>query len=77
MAGRLKGIELAKELGVTSKGLIVALGGVGPKSVRALTGLDASTAEGRRVKMGPRRELPGGAKPKGASQTKKGALNIA
>ncbi len=73
MAGRLKVIELAKELGVTSKDLIVALEGMGQKSVRAMTPLDASTANELRVKLGRGRELPVEAKPKRVPKPKTGA----
>ena len=58
MAARLKVIELAKELGVTSKDVIVTLEGMGHKSVRAMTPLDAATANELRVKLGRGRELP-------------------
>ena len=73
MAGRLKVIELAKELGVTSKDLIVALEGMGQKSVRAMTPLDASTANELRVKLGRGRELPVEAKPKRVPKPKSAA----
>ena len=44
MAGRLKVIDLAKELGVTSKDLLLALDSMGHKGKRAMTPLDVVTA---------------------------------
>ena len=58
MAGKVKVIELAKELGVTSKDVIVTLEGMGHKSIRAMSPLDATTANELRVKLGRGRELP-------------------
>ena len=52
MAGRLKIIDLAKELGVTSKDLLVALEGMGHKGKRAMTPLDTATANELRIKLG-------------------------
>ena len=57
MAGRLKVIDLAKELGVTSKDLLLALDSMGQKSKRAMTPLDVATANELRVKLGRGREL--------------------
>ncbi len=70
MAARLKVIELAKELGVTSKDLIVALEAMGQKSVRAMTPLDVATANELRVKLGRGREIPVDAKPKRPAKSK-------
>ncbi len=70
MAGRLKVIDLAKELGVTSKDLLVALEGMGHKGKRAMTPLDTATANELRVKLGRGRELPTEAKPKRAPKPK-------
>ncbi len=70
MAGRLKVIELAKELGVTSKDLIVALEAMGQKSVRAMTPLDATTANELRVNLGRGRDIPIEAKPKRPAKPK-------
>src|SRR5215475_9059277 len=64
LAGRLKVIDLAKELGVTSKDLLVALEGMGHKGKRAMTPLDTATANELRVKLGRGRDLPAEAKPK-------------
>jgi translation initiation factor IF-2 len=64
VAARVKVIDLAKELGVTSKDLIVALEGMGHKGVRAMSPLLAATANELRVKLGRGRELPAEAKPK-------------
>ena len=58
MAGRLKVIDLAKELGVTSKDLLLALDSMGHKGKRAMTPLDNATANELRVKLGRGRELP-------------------
>ena len=64
MAARVKVIDLAKELGVTSKDLIMALEGMGHKGVRAMTPVLAATANELRVKLGRGRELPAESKPK-------------
>ena len=64
MAGRVKVIDLAKELGVTSKDLLVALEGMGHKGKRAMTPLDTATANELRVKLGRGRDLPAEVKPK-------------
>ena len=64
MAARVKVIDLAKELGVTSKDLIVALEGMGHKGMRAMSPLLAATANELRVKLGRGRDLPAEAKPK-------------
>ena len=70
MAARVKVIDLAKELGVTSKDLIVALEGMGHKGMRAMSPLLAATANELRVKLGRGRELPPEAKPKRAPRPK-------
>jgi translation initiation factor IF-2 len=64
LAGRLKVIDLAKELGVTSKDLLLALDSMGQKGKRAMTPLDTATANELRVKLGRGREVPVEAKPK-------------
>lgn len=66
MASRLKVIDLAKELGVTSKDLIQALEALGRKGVRTRSPLDAATANELRTKLGRGRELPEEPKPKRA-----------
>ncbi|MGH7354444.1 MAG: translation initiation factor IF-2 N-terminal domain-containing protein, partial [Candidatus Rokuibacteriota bacterium] len=58
MAAKIKVIELAKELGVTSKDLMVTAEEMGHKSVRAMTPLDLVLANALRVKLGKGRELP-------------------
>ena len=58
MAAKIKVIELAKELGVTSKDLMVAAEEMGHKGVRAMTPLDQTLANELRVKLGKGRELP-------------------
>jgi translation initiation factor IF-2 len=63
-AGKVKVIELAKELGVTSKDLMVAAEEMGHKGVRAMTPLDSTLANALRVKLGKGRELPEEPKPK-------------
>ena len=70
MAARVKVIDLAKELGVTSKDLIVALEGMGHKGMRAMSPLLAATANELRVKLGRGRELPPETKPKRAPKPK-------
>lgn len=70
MAARVKVIDLAKELGVTSKDLIVALEGMGQKGMRAMSPLLAGVANELRVKLGRGRELPPEAKPKRAPKPK-------
>jgi translation initiation factor IF-2 len=57
-AAKIKVIELAKELGVTSKDLILAAEEMGQKNVRAMTPLDTTLANALRVKLGKGRELP-------------------
>ncbi len=73
MAARVKVIDLAKELGVTSKDLIVALEGMGHKGMRAMSPLLAATANELRVKLGRGRELPAEPKPKRAPKPKAAA----
>jgi len=63
-AAKIKVIELAKELGVTSKDLILAAEEMGQKGVRAMTALDSTLANNLRVKLGKGRELPEEPKPK-------------
>jgi translation initiation factor IF-2 len=68
-ATKIKVIELAKELGVTSKDLMVAAEEMGHKGVRAMTPLDQTLANELRVKLGKGRELPEEtAKPKRAAK---------
>jgi translation initiation factor IF-2 len=57
-ATKIKVIELAKELGVTSKDLMVAAEEMGHKGVRAMTPLDQTLATELRLKLGKGRELP-------------------
>ena len=47
MAGRMKVMDLAKELGVTSKDLVMALEAMGHKGMRALSPLPVTTASER------------------------------
>ena len=56
-AAKIKVIELAKELGVTSKDLMVAAEEMGHKGVRAMTPLDQKLANELRVKLGKGREF--------------------
>ncbi|HEX6776334.1 MAG TPA: translation initiation factor IF-2 [Methylomirabilota bacterium] len=70
MAARVKVIDLAKELGVTSKDLIVALEAMGQKGMRAMSPLQAAMANDLRVKLGRGRDLPEEAKPKRAPKAK-------
>jgi translation initiation factor IF-2 len=64
VAARVKVIDLAKELGVTSKDLIVALEAMGQKGMRAMSPLQTATAHELRVKLGRGRDLPEEVKPK-------------
>ncbi len=73
MAARAKVIDLAKELGVTSKDLLVALEGMGHKGMRAMSPLLVATANELRVKLGRGRDLPTEAKPKRPAKSKKTA----
>jgi translation initiation factor IF-2 len=57
-AAKVKVIELAKELGVTSKDLMLAAEEMGHKGVRAMTPLDSKLANELRTKLGKGRELP-------------------
>ncbi len=57
-ATKVKVIELAKELGVTSKDLMLAAEEMGHKGVRAMTPLDATLANELRTKLGKGRDLP-------------------
>ncbi len=70
MAARVKVIDLAKELGVTSKDLIVALEAMGQKAMRAMSPLQVATANELRIKLGRGRDLPEEAKPKRAPRAK-------
>ena len=70
MAARVKVIDLAKELGVTSKDLIVALEAMGQKGMRAMSPLQAAAANELRVKLGRGRDLPEEAKPKRVPKAK-------
>jgi translation initiation factor IF-2 len=73
VAARVKVIDLAKELGVTSKDLIVALEAMGQKGIRAMSPLLAATATELRVKLGRGRELPEETKPKRPPKAKPAA----
>ncbi|HXU89837.1 MAG TPA: translation initiation factor IF-2 [Methylomirabilota bacterium] len=57
-AAKIKVIDLAKELGVTSKDLMLAAEEMGHKGVRAMTPLDTKLANELRTKLGKGRELP-------------------
>jgi translation initiation factor IF-2 len=63
-AAKIKVIDLAKELGVTSKDIILAAEEMGKKGVRAMTPLDSVLAHDLRVKLGKGRDIPEEAKPK-------------
>ena len=63
-AAKIKVIELAKELGVTSKDLMVAAEEMGHKGVRAMSPLDSALANALRVRLGKGRDLPEAPKPK-------------
>ena len=70
MAAKVKLMELAKELGVTSKELMVAAEEMGHKGLRAMSPLDTTLANALRVKLGRGRELPEEPKPKRAVRPK-------
>jgi translation initiation factor IF-2 len=63
-AAKIKVVELAKELGVTSKDLMLAAEEMGHKGLRAMTPLDSTLANALRLKLGKGRELPEEPKPK-------------
>ena len=68
---KIKVIDLAKELGVTSKDLMLAAEEMGHKGVRAMTPLAAELANELRTKLGKGRELPEDlAKPKRVAKPK-------
>jgi translation initiation factor IF-2 len=69
-AAKVKVIELAKELGVTSKDLMVAAEEMGHKGIRAMSPLDSALANALRVKLGKGRELPEAPKPKRVAKAK-------
>ena len=69
-AAKIKVIELAKELGVTSKDLMVAAEEMGHKGVRAMSPIDSVLANALRVKLGKGRELPEAPKPKRVAKAK-------
>jgi translation initiation factor IF-2 len=70
-AAKVKVIELAKELGVTSKDLMLAAEEMGHRGVRAMTPLDTALANALRVKLGKGRDLPEEpAKPKRVSRAR-------
>src|SRR5213593_4321339 len=61
-------MDLAKELGVTSKELMVAAEEMSHKGLRAMSPLDPTLANTLRVKLGRGRELPEEPKPKRAAK---------
>jgi translation initiation factor IF-2 len=69
-AAKIKVIELAKELGVTSKDLMVAAEEMGHKGIRAMSPLDSVLANSLRVKLGKGRDLPEAPKPKRVAKAK-------
>jgi translation initiation factor IF-2 len=73
VAARIKVIDLAKELGVTSKDLMMALDEMGQKGKRAMSPLELETANALRLKLGKGRDLPEEAKPKRPSRAKTAA----
>ncbi|MEK7715905.1 MAG: translation initiation factor IF-2 N-terminal domain-containing protein, partial [candidate division NC10 bacterium] len=70
VAAKIKLMELAKELGVTSRELMVAAEEMGHKGVRAMSPLDTALANALRLKLGRGRELPEEPKPKRAARPK-------
>jgi translation initiation factor IF-2 len=73
VAAKIKVIELAKELGVTSKDLMLAAEEMGHKGLRAMTPLESTLANALRLKLGKGRELPEEPKPKRSSRARKAA----
>jgi translation initiation factor IF-2 len=69
-ATKIKVIELAKELGVTSKDLMVAAEELGHKGITAMKPLDSTLANALRTKLGKGRDLPEAPKPKRAPKAK-------
>src|SRR2546429_7820948 len=70
VAAKIKLMELAKELGVTSKELMVAAEEMGHKGLRAMSPLDTTLANALRLKLGRGRDLPEEPKPKRAVRPK-------
>jgi translation initiation factor IF-2 len=70
VAAKIKLMELAKELGVTSKELMVAADEMGHKGVRAMSPLDSTLANALRLKLGKGRDLPEEPKPKRVAKPK-------
>jgi translation initiation factor IF-2 len=70
VAAKIKLMELAKELGVTSKELMVSAEEMGHKGVRAMSPLDSALANALRLKLGKGRELPEEPKPKRVAKPK-------
>src|SRR5262245_48172411 len=66
----MKVMDLAKELGVTSKDLVVALEEMGQKGMRAMSPLPVTTANELRVKLGRGRDLPVESKPRRVAKPK-------
>src|SRR2546430_15353056 len=70
VAAKIKLMELAKELGVTSKELMVAAEEMGHKGVRAMSPLESTLANALRLKLGKGRDLPEEPKPKRVAKPK-------
>ena len=71
-ATKIKVIELAKELGVTSKDLMLAADEMGHKGIRVMTPLESTLANALRTKLGKGRDLPEEPKPKRPVRAKRG-----
>src|SRR5215469_6320882 len=69
-------MDLAKELGVTSKDLVVALESMGHKGMRAMSPVAATTANELRIKLGRGRDLPAEIKPKRVPKAKEMSGNV-
>jgi translation initiation factor IF-2 len=70
---KIKVIDLAKELGVTSKDLMLAAEEMGHKGVRVMTPLEATLANALRTKLGKGRDLPPEEAPKRPARPRKTA----
>src|SRR5205823_1659886 len=70
VAAKIKLMELATELGVTSKESMVAADEMGHKGVRAMSPHDSTLANALRLKLGKGRDLPEEPKPKRVAKPK-------
>jgi translation initiation factor IF-2 len=69
-AAKVKVTDLAKELGVTSKDLMLAAEEMGHKGIRATSPLDTALANALRLRLGKGRELPEEPRPRRPVRTR-------